>query len=120
LTYFSINEEEEAVSIEEKKESNCNFCVGGNPALEINNRSQDFRNENSAQLKSSESNFIKTTLVWICGIEKMNRHDNKKELPQTIDKSIDEDPKMKLICDMNAIVAIGLSCFCFGFFNKYI
>jgi len=58
-------------------------------------------------------------LFWTCGIEKMNRNDGVKELPQIIDKSIDEDPKMKLICDLNAIIAIALSCFCFAFFNKF-
>ncbi len=58
-------------------------------------------------------------LFWTCGIEKMNRNDDVKELPQIIDKSIDEDPKMKLICDLNAIIAIALSCFCFAFFNKF-
>ena len=52
--------------------------------------------------------------------EKMKRLDDKIEVPQIIDKSIDEDPKMKIFCDVNAILAIGLSCFCFGFFNKYI
>lgn len=116
MTYFTINDEEEALSIQ----STSNFCDDSRSDIKKHNKSQDFRNENNSILETPKKNFLKTILFWTCGIEKMKRLDDKIEVPQIIDKSIDEDPKMKIFCDVNAILAIGLSCFCFGFFNKYI
>ena len=59
-------------------------------------------------------------VYWLCGINSFIK--NKNKLPRSnlkIDTSIDEDPIMKKICDVNAVIAMAFCGFCYGFFNKY-
>ena len=109
---------------------NCNFCVGAN-LNDQENINQLVSNENELSISdhdgtSRNSNFSKHILIkkmffWTCGIENMTRSRNKVTTSQSqaIDISIDETSYWKNFCDINAIIAIALSCFCFAFFNKY-
>lgn len=63
---------------------------------------------------------IKKAFFWICGIENMRMdEENVQKEPEVIDVSLDQDPFWANFCDLNAIIAIALSCFCFAFFNKF-
>ena len=62
---------------------------------------------------------LKKAVYWLCGIESHVKQDNLPEVEEVIDTSITTDPFWSMVCDVNAIIAIGLSVFCFAFFNLY-
>ena len=64
--------------------------------------------------KVHESGKFKRAFFWLCGIKQMN------DAPKyTIDTSIAQDPFWKNVCDVNAVIAMALCGFCYGFFNKF-
>ena len=135
MTYFSINDPEEAIPIRDAIGKHCQFCVGANLDDEIKddeiilekNKTITILNctpneDKKAKAKKEKPlpGKAKKVLYWICGIENMRlEEENVPSAPQIIDVSIDQDPFWATFCDLNAIIAIALSCFCFAFFNKY-
>ena len=139
MTYFSINDTEEAIPIRDAKGKYCQFCVGANVSDEIEDDAIIFDKEKKKALKLTETmnskatknktdkrerappGKVKKVFFWICGIEnmKMDEEENMQKEPEIIDVSIDQDPFWANFCDLNAIIAIALSCFCFAFFNKF-
>lgn len=70
----------------------------------------------------------KKTIFWICGIESLLKQEelrkNSSDLEENnkvlkIDTSIHQDPFWSKICDINAVIAMALCGFCYGFFNKF-
>ncbi len=105
MTYFSIDDEEEPVPREED--------------LEEEER-REASHENLEDTETDEPSGAKKIVYWLCGINSFIK--NKNKLPQTdfkIDTSIDENPTLKKICDVNAVLAMAFCGFCYGFFNKY-
>ena len=105
MTYFSIDDEEEPVPREED--------------LEEEERREVYH-ENLEDTETDEASGSKKIVYWLCGINSFLK--NKNKLPKTdfkIDTSIDENPTLKKICDVNAVLAMAFCGFCYGFFNKY-
>lgn len=63
--------------------------------------------------------IFKKAFFWLCGIESTFNQENKEQVQEVIDTSIDQDPFWATVCDVNAIIALGLAGFCFAFFNKF-
>ena len=71
----------------------------------------------------------KKTIFWICGIETLLKQEElKKHLSDSeqntnvnvkIDTSIHQDRFWSNVCDVNAVIAMALCGFCYGFFNKF-
>ena len=135
-----MNDPEEPIQIKDAKGSCANYCVGAdlssdNEDENINeveettseiqtkirfdlgdNESKKSDIENSPHVKHGA---FKTALFWICGIESSLTPNDDVVLVNKVDTSIDEDPFWSRVCDINAIVAIGLCTFCFAFMNKF-
>lgn len=114
LTYFSIDDEEPPVTREEDiedKESQKSF----------EERLRDtIRHERNEPEQFEEPTGAKKIVYWFCGINSFLKNKNKLQTSDLkIDTSIDEDPMMKKICDVNAVIAMAFCGFCYGFFNKY-
>ena len=138
MTYFSINDPEEPIPIRDAKGKYCKFCVGANVSDEIEDDAIIFQKDNKngslkllekkklkeeakEKSKTPPPGKVKKVFFWICGIEnmRMDEDENVDKEPEVIDVSLDQDPFWARFCDLNAIIAIALSCFCFAFFNKY-
>ena len=143
MTYFTINDPDEAIPIKDAKGKHCQICVGANLSedsinddalvfdptqeskivvLDGKNKPEETKSDNYTHVKAKiPPGKLKTAFFWICGIENMTG-DNENAVQQAsevIDTSIDQEPFWATFCDLNAIIAVGLSCFCFAFFNKF-
>lgn len=134
MTYFTIDDPEEPVQIKDAKGKWCGFCVGADLSEKNSTRYEEFdENEDQARkqqlselpdmLKQDENaGVFKKAFFWMCGIEKKkpnNSNSNTSSEPQKADTSLEQNRFWSTICDINAVIAIGLSGFCFAFFNKY-
>lgn len=74
-----------------------------------------------AEANSKETKNFKKLLFWACGIESVLKQDNSKldSSKQKIDTSIEENKYLSNICDLNAVVAMALCGFLYGFFNRF-
>lgn len=145
MTYFTRNDEEEAIPIKDAKGLCCNWCVGADldedePGKERKKSVRDKKREERMEKKlekrlekerkdalkraanaNKKPSFFKTAFFWICGIEKqINAVDLDDEQPhEEVDTSITQNRFWAIICDINAIFAMSLAAFCFAFFNVY-
>jgi hypothetical protein len=77
----------------------------------------------------NEASKLKKIIFWLCGIESMLKPKNSDEINSTdtesnvnnkiIDTCIYQDPFWSKFCDVNAVIAMALCGFCYGFFNKF-
>lgn len=135
MTFFTINDPEEAIQIKDATRKRCNFCVGASLSESGDEEDREEEEEETVvveepkrkgrsmmeKLQNQPPSVLKKALFWICGIESsLNKADiegvEKFHHPDT---SIDQDPFWSKVCDINAIFAIALSGFCIAFFNKY-
>lgn len=139
LTYFTRNDEDEAVPIKDAKGVCCNWCVGADlnednveeiverkvfsarkqekiAKKEEKARRAAMKRVEQAQKKNS---FFKTAFFWICGIEKQMSQPDFEQTSEQVDTSIEQNRFWAVVCDINAIIAMALSAFCFAFFNVY-
>ena len=138
MTYFTLNDPDEAIPIKDAKGKYCQVCVGANLNEDIKYDELIFDKEKDGQIIVVEKSKVEENLkekakkinippgkakkvfFWICGIENMTGdNENSEDVQEVIDTSIDQEPFWATFCDLNAIIAIGLSCFCFAFFNKF-
>jgi hypothetical protein len=70
----------------------------------------------------------KKKIFWICGIDSLLRQEQlnknssdieRKSKISKVDTSIHQDRFWSIVCDINAIIAMALCGFCYGFFNKF-
>lgn len=118
----------------------CNWCVGADlneddveeiverKVLSARKREKIAKKEEKARraaMKRAEqvqkkNSFFKTAFFWICGIEKqMSQPDSEQTSSEQVDTSIEQNRFWAVVCDINAIIAMALSAFCFAFFNVY-
>lgn len=63
---------------------------------------------------------IKKTFKWICGIEALNkRKQMNKGIEPKVDLSIEQDPLIGSLIDVNAVLVMGVCGFCYAFFNRF-
>ncbi len=128
LTYFTINDPDEAVAIKDAKDSCGNFCVGAN--LSDTEEENDYTGKSQNQMENfnvqEETNDenpskLKVAFFWICGIESsLNTDKNVNIVPEyKVDVSIDQNKFWAHFCDLNAVFAIALMSFGFAFLNKF-
>ena len=89
---------------------------------DTDNKAKVFIINKKQKEKDTRRGLFKNIFFWLCGIENMKRSDDDDEnrvQEVFIDTSIDENSYWAAFCNVNAVVAVGLSCFCFAFFNKY-
>jgi hypothetical protein len=114
LTYFTINDPQEPIPMNEPTTHN-KYTLKKTNELEGNS----FQIEETNQyIKPSK---LKVALFWICGIESSLKKDFNpdKQIEHEIDTSINQDPFWSNICDLNAVFAIALSGFTLAFYNRY-
>jgi hypothetical protein len=118
LTYFSIDDDEEPEPREESEPKE-NDIKSNSILRDVSSKMLDKLN---SEHFSNQNSWFKKSLVWLCGIESfinIEKNEQHNQNDSKIDTSIDQDPKWKTICDVNAVVAMALCGFCYAFFNKY-
>ena len=129
MTYFTINDPDEALPIKDAKDECGNFCVGADlsdnendDSIESHEKTVDLKNENNQVIETmSDPSKLKVAFFWICGIESsLNQDKDVNILPEyKVDVSIEQDKFWASVCDLNAIFAIALMSFGFAFLNKF-
>lgn len=121
MTYFSIHDPEEPEPmVDENQEKKSQT---GTKIKKISTAEKFLENHESAPK-------WKRTIFWICGIEsllkqeQLNKHASECNLEINskkvkIDTSIHQDRFWSIVCDVNAVIAMALCGFCYGFFNKF-
>jgi hypothetical protein len=128
LTYFTVDDLENNVPIKSKTRDKFNYCVGADldeDVSEFETKSSELvletnktREDSFPQNHNQEVSFLKKIFFWICGIEKILEKKGSASQAE-IDTTIHQDPNWSSFCNYNAILAIALSGFFYGFFYKY-
>ena len=121
LTYFSIDDEQEPEQREEEtNESSIQSNENKKPGLIRSKSSKLFEKLSSENLsRYGDSSKWKKSLILICGIENFIGERNQQRVITKINTSIGQEPFLKAVCDVNAVVAIALCGFSYAFFNKF-
>ena len=98
-----------------------NYAYGNEKETSVRVR---FKEEpKSPKIADQDVSCLKKGMYWLCGIESMiNSSDEPAKIESKqheMDTSISQDPFWAKVCDINAVLAIALSAFCIGFFNRY-
>lgn len=142
LTYFTINDEEEAIEMPDKKHTWRTFFTGhkfsedDDVEMKEGMDNKGFDNvadvhkvivdePTSDQVKPEqdehkEMNVFKKGLYWLCGIESAIDKDVHASIEETkLDTSIKENSFWATVCDVNAVIAMSVCGFLYAFYNNF-
>lgn len=117
MTYFSIDDLEEREEREDEREEEPEKDKAVTPA-KLSRSSVKFEEDEFIEMSRA-----KKLLYWICGLETYINKDHRKidagkSRKDIIDTSIDQTNLAKSICNVNAVAAIAVCGFIYGFFWK--
>jgi hypothetical protein len=85
--------------------------------------SDEKQTQNEASLTpkkpSEKMGALKKSFYFLCGIEKNKTEPDPEKQKDNMDTSIEQNPFWSAVCDVNAIIAMAVAGFAYGFFNKF-
>ncbi|XP_041633693.1 sodium/myo-inositol cotransporter 2 [Cheilinus undulatus] len=130
LTWFTrydpVEPKEQAFTVEQSKTPTEVMTTqingtgdAGKPQESSNGNISHARKDSTSSSHSIHSQSkLMSALYWLCGMDKRNEGEENPEKPlvpeQTI-SSLEEDPRMKLIVNINLLICLAVTCFIIGY-----